>query len=260
MIEYKHPTPIIRAQQGIVLAKDIPEIRAKKAQQENARHRAISEQYFNEAPSVQNIVQGVYHWIRGSEWSPFSKSEDPDDYKYITGTAPTVSKAAAKRAIKIATNAAKRRYFNVGKKFAERQAKNVVGNTTKKGAETTRTESNKINTFWGNRMNWWETPKNSTASKPTRFFFNTGRVVLGAGTVAPFIVREATPTIINNSLENWGIDYRLPVRSDSTKTDTTKVNNQTPTQQPTQYKTLDSLENAAIQVSKQLVDSIYDAD
>lgn len=263
MIEYKRNIPI-KAQTGRVL---YIQDRAKKAQKENDRDMAIAQQYFDQAPSIQNLARGIYHWARGSEWSPFSRSEDPDDYKHNMGTAP-VPGVGKKAAVGVAKNI-KDRYVKLGKYLAERQArnaknavntaKNTVDNATKKVTKTARTASNKINTFWGNRMNWWETSENSTASKPTRVLFNTGRVLLGTGVVAPFAVRKAGPTIINKGLENWGIDYQLPVMNDSTEADTT---NQSQIQQPTaqpQYKTLDSLRRAAIQASIELVDSINNA-
>ena len=93
MIEYKRNIPI-KAQTGRVLRILNPNEKAAQAKKDNERDLAISQSYFDQAPSVQNIIRGVYHWARGSEWSPFSRSEDPDDYKYTAGTLPIVTAPA----------------------------------------------------------------------------------------------------------------------------------------------------------------------
>lgn len=80
----------IKAESGRTLRVYNPEEKANNAKKKNERDLAISQSYFDQAPSVQNIIRGIYHWARGSEWSPFSRSEDPDDYKYNAGTIPIV--------------------------------------------------------------------------------------------------------------------------------------------------------------------------
>lgn len=80
----------IKAEDGRTLRVYNPEEKANNAKKKNERDLAISQSYFDQAPSVQNIIRGIYHWARGSEWSPFSRSEDPDDYKYNAGTIPIV--------------------------------------------------------------------------------------------------------------------------------------------------------------------------
>lgn len=84
----------IKAESGRTLRVYNPEEKANNAKKENERDLAISQSYFDQAPSVQNIIRGIYHWARGSEWSPFSRSEDPDDYKYNAGTIPVVAAPA----------------------------------------------------------------------------------------------------------------------------------------------------------------------
>ena len=84
----------IKAESGRTLRVYNPEEKANNAKKENERDLAISQSYFDQAPSVQNIIRGIYHWARGSEWSPFSRSEDPDDYRQNTGTIPIVAAPA----------------------------------------------------------------------------------------------------------------------------------------------------------------------
>ena len=84
----------IKAESGRTLRVYNPEEKANNAKKENERDLAISQSYFDQAPSVQNIIRGIYHWARGSEWSPFSRSEDPDDYRYNAGTIPIVAAPA----------------------------------------------------------------------------------------------------------------------------------------------------------------------
>lgn len=73
-IKYQRPLPI-KAQEGrtLVLANID---RAQKAKQENARHRAMSESYFDQAPTIQNLAKGVYYWAT-SEPRLFGENEDP---------------------------------------------------------------------------------------------------------------------------------------------------------------------------------------
>lgn len=222
------------AQTGRVLRILSPNEKAAQAQKKNSADIDRSEYYFDQAPSIPNLTRGVFYWLRGSEWSPFSRSEDPESYQYIKGEAPvvgSVSKAVARRAVKMATNIAKRRYFDVGKRYAERAA-NIAKKSTKNTKEavdaTKKGAADKINNFWGNRMNWWETSKNSTASKGTRGLFNAGRVILGTNIVAPTVVRDVFPGLVNNFTENWGINYKLPTRSNPTHDSTeTKIEGDT---------------------------------
>lgn len=244
MIEYKHIIPIVKAQTGQtsrIFGREVrvrtPEEQAYTAQQENQRDLNISKTYFSQVPTIQNLAQGVYYWLKGSEYSPFSRSIDPEEYRVHTGTAPTASKAAARKGIQYASKAAKRS----GKRVAEQtsSAKKVADKTT----QAARTATDKVNNFWGNRMNWWETSKNSTANKPARYLFNTGRVILGTNIVAPTVVRDIVPGIANNFLENWGFDVRVPTRSNQQQT--TQQSDTTQSIQASQYSTLDSLEQAA---------------
>lgn len=242
MIRQRKIIPI--AQTGRVLRILSPDEKASQAQKENSADIDRSKYYFDQAPSIPNLTRGVFYWLRGSEWSPFSRAEDPESYKYIKGEAPvvgSVSKDVARRAVRMATNIAKKRYFDVGKRYAERAA-NIAkksSKTTKEVVDATKKGAvSKIDNFWGNRMNLWETSKNSTASKGTRALFNAGRVVLGTNIVAPTLARDVFPGLVNNFTKNWGIDYKLPTRSgqapDSTKAeikqDTIKAGQKTTSQ------------------------------
>lgn len=93
MIKNAHIIPI-KAEKGKVLRAQSAEEKAKEAKSKNDRDLAISQSYFDQAPSVQNIIQGIYHWLRGSQYSPFSRNEDVDSYRYSTGTAPVVAAPA----------------------------------------------------------------------------------------------------------------------------------------------------------------------
>lgn len=65
-----------------------PEQRAQKASEQNARDRVIASQYFNETPSIGNLVKGAYHFIRGTL---FPRSENPEDYGPVVKlTAPDI--------------------------------------------------------------------------------------------------------------------------------------------------------------------------
>lgn len=93
MIEYKQNIPI-KAQTGRVLKARSAEEKAEEARKQNSRDLAISQSYFDQAPSIQNIIKGIYHWARGSQYSPFSRNEDVDSYRYNTGTVPIVAAPA----------------------------------------------------------------------------------------------------------------------------------------------------------------------
>lgn len=65
-----------------------PEQRAQKAAESNARDRVIASQYFNETPSIGNLVKGAYHFTRGTL---LPRSENPEDYNPVQKlTAPDV--------------------------------------------------------------------------------------------------------------------------------------------------------------------------
>lgn len=65
-----------------------PEQRAQKASEQNARDRVIASQYFNETPSIGNLVKGAYHFTRGTL---LPRSENPEDYNPVQKlTAPDV--------------------------------------------------------------------------------------------------------------------------------------------------------------------------
>lgn len=83
-IKYQRPLPI-KAQEGrtLVLAGSD---RIQKAKQENARRRAIAENYFDQTPSISNLVKGVYYWAT-SEPRLFGQNED---LGLNTGTAPVM--------------------------------------------------------------------------------------------------------------------------------------------------------------------------
>lgn len=81
-IKYQRPLPI-KAQEGRTLVLSNMD-RAQKAKQENARRRAMAENYFDQAPSVPNLVKGIYYWAT-SEPRLFGENEDPG---LSTGVAP----------------------------------------------------------------------------------------------------------------------------------------------------------------------------
>lgn len=87
-IKYQRPLPI-KAQSGRVL--DLSNNGAQKAKQENARRRAMSESYFDQAPSIQNLAKGIYYWAT-SEPMLFGEDETPNVTK---GVAPAVGTAAS---------------------------------------------------------------------------------------------------------------------------------------------------------------------
>lgn len=93
MIERTRIMPI-KAQDGRVLRVKSAKERAEEAKKQNDRDLAISRSYFDQDPSIQNIIRGIYHWARGSEYSPFSRSEEVDNYRYNTGVAPAVATPA----------------------------------------------------------------------------------------------------------------------------------------------------------------------
>lgn len=65
-----------------------PEQRAQKAAESNARDRVIASSYFNETPSIGNLVRGAYHFTRGTL---LPRSENPEDYGPVQKlTAPDV--------------------------------------------------------------------------------------------------------------------------------------------------------------------------
>ena len=64
-----------------IIRIDSPQEKATKARQENDRNRTIASYYFNEDPSIGNLVKGAYYWAKGNL---LGDSEDPEDYKYIT--------------------------------------------------------------------------------------------------------------------------------------------------------------------------------
>ena len=86
-IKYQRPLPI-KAQSGRVL--DLTD-QAQRAKQENARRRAMSKGYFDQAPSIQNLAKGIYYWAT-SEPMLFGEDETPNVTK---GVAPAVGTAAA---------------------------------------------------------------------------------------------------------------------------------------------------------------------
>lgn len=81
-LKYKTPIPI-KAQKGTKVKYVSP--RAQMAKQSNARNKAISEQYFNQSPSIQNLVKGAYYWLKSQ---PGLLGEEERDV--ITGAAPVV--------------------------------------------------------------------------------------------------------------------------------------------------------------------------
>lgn len=101
-IKYQRPIPI-KAQSGRVL--DLSDNNAQKAKQENARRKAKSDYYFDQAPSIPNLAKGIYYWAT-SEPMLFGKDETP----YVTkGVAPAVgaTPASAVKSIPQAINWAK---------------------------------------------------------------------------------------------------------------------------------------------------------
>ena len=280
MIEYKRNIPI-KAQTGRVLRIMSFDEKADQAKKENERDLAISQLYFDQAPSIQNLARGIYHWARGSEWSPFSRSEDPDDYKYNMGTAP-VPGVGKKAAVGVAKNI-KDRYVKLGKYLAERQARNA---SKAAGAAT------KNKTTWQKVNN-----AGTNVTKTIKRIFretkddNFGNV-FGIGYKGRNRIRVAVPVLVGGPIIGGimgriggaatknagrfvgafqkGFNEGAGISNPSTNQDTTKTNqpqtqnttNQSQIQQPTaqpQYKTLDSLRRAAIQASIELVDSINNA-
>lgn len=84
MQKQKKPLPTIKR----IIRIDSPQDKATKARQENDRNRTIASYYFNEDPSIGNLVKGAYYWAKGNL---LGDSEDPEDYKYITGEPPSVT-------------------------------------------------------------------------------------------------------------------------------------------------------------------------
>lgn len=84
MQKQKKPLPTRKR----IIRIDSPQDKATRARQENDRNRTIASYYFDEAPSVGNLVKGAYYWAKGNL---LGDSEDPEDYKYITGEPPSVT-------------------------------------------------------------------------------------------------------------------------------------------------------------------------
>ena len=84
MQKQKKPLPTIKR----IIRIDSPQDKATRARQENDRNRTIASYYFNEDPSIGNLVKGAYYWAKGNL---LGDSEDPEDYKYITGEPPSVT-------------------------------------------------------------------------------------------------------------------------------------------------------------------------
>lgn len=87
-MKYRRPLPI-KAQAGRTLML-MTDDRAEKAKQENARRKAKSEYYFDQAPSIPNLAKGIYYWAT-SEPMLFGEDETPNVSK---GVAPAVGTAA----------------------------------------------------------------------------------------------------------------------------------------------------------------------
>ena len=71
-----------------IIRIDSPQDKATRARQENDRNRTIASYYLDEDPSIGNLVKGAYYWAKGNL---LGDSEDPEDYKYITGEPPSVT-------------------------------------------------------------------------------------------------------------------------------------------------------------------------
>lgn len=84
MQKQKKPLPTRKR----IIRIDSPQDKATRARQENDRNRTIASYYFDEAPSVENLAKGAYYWAKGNL---LGDSEDPEDYKYITGEPPSVT-------------------------------------------------------------------------------------------------------------------------------------------------------------------------
>ena len=84
-LKYRRPLPI-KAQSGAIFI----DARAQKAKQENARRRAIADNYFNQAPSIPNLAKGVYYWATSQPWL-FGEDEHPEVNK---GVVPAVAVGA----------------------------------------------------------------------------------------------------------------------------------------------------------------------
>ena len=80
MIKYQNPKPI-KAQKGEVLIINSP------GAKENARRRAIAQDYFDAAPSIPNLLRGAYYWARSIPML-FGEQENP---YLVTGTVPAVA-------------------------------------------------------------------------------------------------------------------------------------------------------------------------
>lgn len=87
-LKYKTPIPI-KAQKGTKVKYVSP--RAQRAMQSNARNKAISKQYFNQSPSIQNLAKGAYYWLKSQ---PSLLGEEERDV--ITGAAPVVGAAVGR--------------------------------------------------------------------------------------------------------------------------------------------------------------------
>lgn len=83
MQKQKKPLPTRKR----VIRVTSPEDKANRARQENDRNRAIASYYFDDTPTLPNLVKGAYYWAKGNL---FGSSEDPEDYRYMTGTAPII--------------------------------------------------------------------------------------------------------------------------------------------------------------------------
>lgn len=84
MQKQKKPLPTRKR----IIRIDSPQDKATRARQENDRNRTIASYYFDEDPSIGNLVKGAYYWAKGNL---LGDSEDPEDYKYITGEPPSVT-------------------------------------------------------------------------------------------------------------------------------------------------------------------------
>lgn len=83
MSKQKKPLP----KRKRIIRLNSPQEKATKARQENDRNRTIASYYFDEDPSIGNLAKGAYYWVKGNL---LGDSEDPEDYKYITGEPPSI--------------------------------------------------------------------------------------------------------------------------------------------------------------------------
>lgn len=97
----------------------------QKVRDSNQEHLRQSKYYFAQAPTVQNLARGVYHWFAGSKWSPFSPN--PNNVDLNTGIAPDITRTGIVRIGKGVRTLAE----GIERRAAKQATRGAANNTSK---------------------------------------------------------------------------------------------------------------------------------